>query len=123
MLSVAISRKHGPKSFRFDSLVDTGSPYCLFRSDIGPLIGLDVESGVHQDVGGVVAGMHEMGYFHDLNLFVEGNWMVQIRAGFLKNLCVAGLLGRRGFFQNFKVTFDHGDPAPSMEIERISLIQ
>jgi hypothetical protein len=45
--------------------------------------------------------------------------MLRIRAGFVDNLPVAGLLGRRGFFENFIITFDPSAEPPGFDLERL----
>lgn len=120
-LSVRLGKRHGPKSNRFLAILDTGSPYCLFHADVGRSIGLDITSGTKHEIGGVVAGARLTGYFHAITLYVEDNWSVNITAGFLENCSVVALLGRRGFFDNFIVRFDHSADPPSFQIEKIAL--
>jgi len=45
--------------------------------------------------------------------------MLKIRAGFVRDLPVAGLLGRRGFFENFIITFDPSATQPGFDIQRL----
>jgi hypothetical protein len=45
--------------------------------------------------------------------------MIQIKAGFSPRLSVAGLLGRRGFFENFIIKFDPSATPPGFEILRL----
>lgn len=56
MLFVRLSRKHAKPSARLSAMLDTRSSFCLFRSDIGRSIGIDVPTGTHQTIGGVVPG-------------------------------------------------------------------
>jgi hypothetical protein len=42
-----------------------------------------------------------------------------VKAAFTDKLPVAGILGRRGFFENFKVTFDYSYDPPEVHLERI----
>jgi hypothetical protein len=67
--------------------------------------------------------MNEPVFYHKLRLYVESNWVIDITAGFVKKLSVAGILGRNGFFDNFKVRFDHSSHPPIFELERIEKIQ
>ncbi len=75
-----------------------------------------------QSCGGFAANLTEPAYFHTVNLHVGTNWSVEIKAGFVENLSMAGLLGRRGFFENFVVRFDHSSSPPYFDLERISRI-
>jgi hypothetical protein len=45
--------------------------------------------------------------------------MFKILAGFTDQLPVAGLLGRVGFFEYFKITFDPSTNPPGFDLERI----
>jgi hypothetical protein len=48
MLYVRIGKKHAKPSPRFAAMLDTGSSFCLFRSDLGRSIGIDIEAGTQQ---------------------------------------------------------------------------
>jgi hypothetical protein len=75
-----------------------------------------------QQIGGFAANISEPAYFHTVNLHVGTNWSVEIKAGFVENLSMAGLLGRRGFFETFVVRFDHSSSPPYHGLERIPRI-
>jgi hypothetical protein len=55
-----------------------------------------------------------------VSLYVEVDWKIEIVAGFSKKLNASGILGRTGFFDAFRITFDHSGHPPAFEIERIS---
>jgi hypothetical protein len=57
-------------------------------------------------------------WVHPVVLHV-GEHALDIKAAFTKNLPVSGLLGRRGFFEHFKITFDPSSDPPGMELERV----
>ena len=44
--------------------------------------------------------------------------MFKIRAGFTNELPIAGVLGRIGFFEHFKITFDPSGLTPGFDLER-----
>lgn len=116
MLSVQFSlpKPNSPRTKRIECIVDSGATKCLFHADIARHLGLDVTAGRLQMTNGI--GGPEETWLHDITLYIPGG-PVQISAGFKEELAVAGLLGMRGFFDNFKVTFD-----PSAEeciLERI----
>lgn len=78
---------------------------------------MDVEKGeVEQTIG--VSGLATVTYLHNIALHVAGN-ILRIRAGFTNNLPLGGLLGRMGFFEYFKITFDPSSEPPGFELERI----
>jgi hypothetical protein len=105
------------------AIVDSGSPYCLFRAQIGEWIGLDITRGEEGQLGGIIGGVREPVYFHKVCLLIENNWRIEVVAGFMKNLGVAAILGRKGFFDSFRVTFDHSSQPPEVEITRIQTDQ
>jgi hypothetical protein len=99
--------------------MDTGSPYCLFQAALGRSLGLQIEDGIRHEISGIVAGASVPGYFHKVLLSIEDHWTVDIMAGFVDGMGAGILLGRRGFFDNFVVKFDHCKIPPSFEIDRI----
>ena len=64
-----------------------------------------------------VGGRTEV-WIHPVSLFV-GTQVLQINAAFSGALPVAGLLGRSGFFEYFRITFDPGGDPPGLELERV----
>lgn len=118
-LQVRLWKKHSKPSQRIVAITDTGSPYCLFDAAWGRAIGLKVDSGEKQEITGVVAGAKLDCYFHRISISVEDIWTLDIIAGFMDNFTVGALLGRRGFFDNFKVLFSHSQHPPTLEIDRV----
>ena len=123
LLNVRLGQGRTKPSYSVEVLVDTGSPLCLFRSDLGRLIGIDVEAGAVQEIGGVTTNETEPAYFHTVKLYIARSWTVRIKAGFVETLQWAGILGRRGFFDKFAVRFDHSVSPPMFDLERIPQIQ
>lgn len=118
-LQVRLEYGHGKQSPRFDAIVDSGSPWCIFRADLGRMIGIDVSrTNKTYALGGVISGPHDTMYIHKIKIFVESNWVIEVNAGFVEKLAVTGILGRNGFFSNFKTTFDHSTNPATLEIER-----
>jgi len=62
-------------------------------------------------------------FFHKINLYAESDWVIPVRAGFMKKLHTHGILGRDGFFDNFHVHFDHSGSPPIVEIKKIDKVQ
>jgi hypothetical protein len=118
MLKTRIGWRH-QKTPRFDAVVDSGSPWCLFRFELADLLGIDTLNGQEDLIGGISEGMQEPVYFHKVQLYIEDNWIIDVTAGFVKKLTFAALLGRNGFFDNFLVTFDHSYQPPMFEINKI----
>lgn len=117
-LMVRVGRMH-QQTPRFPAVVDSGSPWCIFKSDIGKFLGIDVYSGKRHKMGGVISGITEAIYFHKVKLYVESDWVIDVTVGFSDKLSVTGILGRGGFFDNFYVYFDHSTKPPILQIDRI----
>lgn len=122
ILQVRVARGHGKPTHRFAVVMDTGSSFCLFRADVGRHIGLNIESGVEQQIGGVVSPTRARAFFHKITLYVEDSWTFTVTAGFVENLGQTGILGRRGFFDKFIVRLDHSCTPPALEIEKIPTV-
>ena len=119
ILQVQISNpvKHSPPCRKFEAVIDSGASICLFHSSIGEGIGLNIEKGEPDDTMGI-SGVPTKIFKHTIHLHVLGH-MFKIRAGFAAELPLAGLLGRIGFFEHFKITFDGSNNPPGFELERI----
>jgi hypothetical protein len=122
LLSVRVGFNH-KQTPRIPAVVDSGSQCCLFKADLAEYLGMDLKSGIEGSMGGLSHGMREPVYYHTVKLYVESDWVIDITAGFIKKLSVAGLLGRNGFFDNFKVRFDQSLIPPILEIEKIDKLQ
>jgi hypothetical protein len=109
--------KHSPPCRNFEAVIDSGASLCLFHSSIGRSIGLNIEKGELAETMGV-SGIPTKIYRHSVSLHVLGN-IFKIRAGFTDQLPLAGLLGRIGFFEYFKITFDPSSDPPGFELVRV----
>ncbi len=94
------------RSIWYEVLVDSGADFCIFDSQIGGLLGIDVFNGEQQEVGGIT-GVAEPYYIHPVAIKV-GGWLFNIRAGFLPSIAKLGygVVGQKGFFDLFVVKFD-----------------
>ena len=118
LIRVSIANRRGPKTPSFEALVDSGASDCIFHASLASAIGINLESG-KKEVRAGIGGTQEI-WIHPIQLYV-GSEILSIQAGFAKSLSVAGLLGRLGFFDHFKITFDPSSVPPGMEIERVYL--
>ncbi len=117
-LMVRLGKSHR-QTPRFPAVVDSGSPWCIFKADLGRLLGIDVYAGKKYRMGGVVSGITQPIYFHRVQLYVEMDWTIDVTAAFTEKLSVTGILGRSGFFDNFQVYFDHSLAPPVLQIDHI----
>jgi hypothetical protein len=113
-IRVGIAR--GTTTRFFEALVDSGASDCMFPESIASAIGIKVESGKNEFRNGI-GGPQEV-WTHPIVLYV-GEHTLPINAAFAKTLPVGGLLGRRGFFDHFKITFDPTSDPPGLELERV----
>jgi hypothetical protein len=87
------------------SLVDSGADLCLFHSDIARMLGIAIEAGPQLVFKGI-SGVQETAYLHRIDLVVRGLNAISMDVGFTNSMSVgAGLLGQRGFFEQFHIKF------------------
>jgi hypothetical protein len=95
-------------SLRYEVLVDSGADLCIFNSEVGEAIGIDVKKGKPREVFGV-GGKASIYYLHPVKIDV-GGWEYEIQAGFMSDVAGRsvpyGVVGQKGFFENFIVKFD-----------------
>jgi len=86
-------------------LVDSGADLCLFHSDIGRMLGIEIEAVPELGFQGV-SGVREVAYIHRVDLVVRGLSSITLDVGFTSSMAVGtGLLGQRGFFEKFRINF------------------
>jgi len=102
------------------AVVDSGSPYCLFKTDVAEFLHIDLSKTPTSSIGGVIGGPTESLYFHRLRLQIENNWTFEVMGGFMKKLSVPAIMGRNGFFDKFQITFDHSMKPHEFEIKKIN---
>ena len=91
----------------------------MFHASLCNPLGIrKVESGIEDIIGGVIGGATAPMYYHDIKIQV-GSEQIPIRAAFSWKMSVVGILGRRGFFDNFSIKFDASTSPPTLELERI----
>lgn len=105
---IPIKVKNKGKEINYYVLVDSGADMCLFHAEIADAIGLDIRKGKPSIVTGV-GGKSSEYFLHKVQIEV-GGWSYEIEAGFLPDIggriIPYGLVGQRGFFENFIVKFD-----------------
>lgn len=99
---------HEDRQIGYEVLVDSGADLCIFDSEIGEAIGIDVMKGKPQEVFGV-GGKASIFYLHPIKIEVGGR-QYDIEAGFMADVAGRvmpyGVVGQKGFFENFIVKFD-----------------
>ena len=103
---VPVVISNGSKKFEIYALVDSGAACCIFPQNLGLGLGIDVEKGPTQRIGGL-GGKVIVAHFHEVTLKI-GIYSWQAYVGFSPDrLGTSSLLGLRDFFSEFKVTFDY----------------
>lgn len=95
------------RSVPYEVLVDSGADFCIFHSQVGEILGIDVEKGQKRELWGIT-GVNETYFIHPVIIKV-GGWSHKIEAGFLPKIALQmgyGVMGQKGFFDIFIVKFD-----------------
>jgi len=91
----------------------------MFHASICRSIGIrKVEDGVRDDLYGIIGGPKVDIYFHPIVIQIAGQQFGTM-AGFSWEMAVAGILGRRGFFENFVTKIDYSTNPPTFDIDKI----
>ncbi len=105
---IDIKLKHEDKEVNYAVLLDSGSDFNIFHSDVAKLLGIDTSRLKTVTFGGVKKGVQCIGYSAGLEIEVNG---ITFNAGvlFSSDISDAGyaIVGQRGFFEHFTVIFDY----------------
>jgi hypothetical protein len=90
----------------YEALVDSGSDRNIFPAELASIIGIDLtETENVRDISGVVASEQRRVYFHPIEIMLGGRDAPSLltQVGFMTDFTNIGygLLGRRGFFNQF----------------------
>lgn len=93
----------------------------MFHADFCRSLGIKLEDGIKSELGGIIGGASAPMYYHQMKILI-GSSQLQTMVGFSQALSVAGLLGRRGFFDNFIFTLDGTVSPPVFEVEKLNRV-
>ena len=114
-----LTHQHAPPSKSIECWIDSGADVCLFHGSLCHSLGIKrVEDGIKEEIGGIFGEQRRPVYYHKVKIIVA-NEQFETMAGFSWDLTVVGVLGRRGFFQNFSVKIDSAPDPPSIELQKI----
>lgn len=100
---IPVSVGYGRKRWDIYALLDSGASIFLFTRELGEKIGLDIEKGIKDDLGGIGNGM--VVYKHKINLKVR-NKIFKIEAAFSKERFFdINIIGRKDVFNKMNITF------------------
>jgi hypothetical protein len=119
LIRVSAGKKRAGRTRPFEALVDSGASDCIFHEMVAAAIDIKLESGSREQRAGV-GGTQDV-WVHPIQLFVADQ-ILEIEAAFAKELPIAGVLGRSGFFEHFRITFDPVSDPPGLDIERVHKI-
>jgi len=104
---IPVTLINGSNTIRYLALIDSGADLCIFHSEVGEQISIDIESGKKQEFDGIT-GEKMVAFFHQIEIEV-GGYRLSCYAGFSRGLTKMpyGILGQQGFFDTFQVTFDY----------------
>jgi hypothetical protein len=105
---IPIKVLYGARDIDYFALIDSGADFCIFDAEIGEAVGIEIERGEQIEFGGIQAKIGSTGYFHDVTIFV-GGWRYNARVAFSREIAEHGfgILGQKGFFYIFSITFDY----------------
>lgn len=87
--------RYGNEEFQCKAKVDTGAQYCLFKREIGEVLGIEIESGIKRDLGTLRGPLTTFG--HELTLGTLG-FFFDTTVYFAKDEGLPrNLLGRHGW--------------------------
>jgi hypothetical protein len=103
---ILIILEHEDKKVGYKALIDSGADYNIFHAAVGEILGLDIKSGKKEIFGGI-SGEKLTAYFHLVEAKI-GGWSYKLYCGFSYDIPPFGygVLGQKGFFDNFIVKFD-----------------
>ncbi|GAC1370930.1 MAG: hypothetical protein NVSMB39_4290 [Candidatus Saccharimonadales bacterium] len=88
----------------YEVLIDSGADICIFDAELAELLGLELKNGEYAAVRGATGELQDV-YIHPVEVTV-GPHTFGIRVAFMATPGPYGLAGQRGFFSQFRITFD-----------------
>lgn len=99
---IRIRVKYNKKHIDVHALVDSGADYCIFPTELGRMLDIDIDAGKMDQIIGIGNKPYPV-YYHSLNIEVGGH-SVKIYGGFSDHVPLP-ILGQVGFFDKFDVRF------------------
>ncbi len=97
----------GGNELRYAALIDSGADFCIFDAEIGEYLGLNIKLGKREEFGGIQERTGAEAFLHNTTINI-GGWDYKTIVGFSYDIAKRGfgILGQKGFFDNFIVKFD-----------------
>jgi len=105
---IPIGIKRAGISVPYEVLVDSGADRNIFDAELAEILGFDVTGGRRNSVSGITGDSRPL-YIHPVTITLGGSWSYTTEAGFMPDMGTDthGVVGQIGFFEFFKVSFDH----------------
>jgi hypothetical protein len=105
LINVTIS--YHSKSIISRALIDSGADVNLINSQFAKPLGFDYKTGAKSSLKGIVNQSIDI-YLHDIEFEVPrvSGKKIPMSFGFIDSPTVGILLGQKGFFDNFRITFE-----------------
>jgi len=95
-------------NFQYEVLIDSGADFCLFHTEVAEYLEINLDKCKKGIVTGVGGKLSEY-FLHPVSIEV-GGWNYEMEVGFLPTIggrsAPYGIVGQKGFFENFIVKFD-----------------
>ena len=90
------------------ALLDSGADFNIFHADLAEILKMDLSKLKTTSFGGIQKGVEGIGYYSVFKLGIE-NFSFDAPIVFSADISPDGygILGQQGFFDHFKVTFEH----------------
>jgi hypothetical protein len=106
MVDVVFTNPKNGNSIKVQCRIDSGADEIVLPAEVGIMLGLKLEEGESLEFQGVAHDPVD-GYRHIIEMQIKNDiHSYKVPCSFVFGLRSTGLLGIRGFFENYKVSFE-----------------
>lgn len=106
LVDIVYTNPRNGKNVEVRSLIDSGAAGIIIHGQFAELLGIDLESGKLHEFQGI-AHTPVRAYDHQLKIRLkEDSHEYLVICSVMPDLSTSALLGQRGFFDNYKITFE-----------------
>jgi hypothetical protein len=118
LVDVLFTNPETSKSLKIECRIDSGADEIILPAEVGIRVGIKLETGERLEFQGFTQNP-VAGYRHKVEMQILGDdHTYTVPCSFVFGVKTTGLLGIRGLFDSYKVTFDLGKK--QFELESIS---
>lgn len=105
---IPITIQYNKIKLNYLALLDSGADFNIFHADLADILGIDLSKLKTTSFGGIQRGTESKGHYSAFKLGVE-DFSFNAPVVFSRDISPDGygILGQQGFFDHFKVTFEH----------------